>query len=412
MKTLVCFVIGAFLTIESTSAREWTRFRGPNGAGLSDAALPVQWTEKDYNWKVELPGVGHSSPVLWGDKIFVTAGEAPSGKRIIRCLSASDGKTVWTREFESSPYPMHLRNSIATSTPTVDAERLYICWATSESYTVMALDHDGEDLWQTDLGPYKSQHGFGASPIVFDGLVITLNQPDGDGELVALDCQTGKVRWKTPRQGKNATYSTPCVYQPPGRAAELIFTNWQHGITGVDPKTGKVNWELSVFEVTKQERAIASPLVAGDLVLGTAGFVSSQKHFVAVRPGNADKGEQPREVWRLEKAVSYLPTPLVKGNRIFQVSELGIASCLELDTGKIVWQERVPGAYSASPVCAGENIYCVNNDGDVIVLKAADKFELLARNPLGEATQSTPAIAGGRIYFRTQSHLLSLGGSK
>lgn len=409
MKSLLCLFTGFCLAAAPATAQEWPRFRGLNGTGLSDAKLPAEWTEKDYHWKVELPGVGHSSPVLWGDKVFVTSGDGKTGQRIVSCLSTADGKTLWTKEWEGKPYPTHLRNSIATSTPAVDAERLYLCWATPESYTVMALDHAGKELWQTDLGPYKSQHGFGASPIVHEGLVIVLNQPDGDGELVALDAASGKVQWKTPRQGKNATYSTPCVYQPAGRPAELIFTNWQHGISGVEPRTGKVNWEISVFEVTKQERAIASPLVAGELILGTCGFVTAQKHFVAIRPGNGDRGEQPREVWRLERAVSYLPTPLVKGSRVFQVSEQGIASCLELETGKVVWQERVPGAYSASPVCAGEHIYCVSNDGDVLVLKAADEFEQLARNRLGEGTQSTPAIAGGRIYFRTQGHLISLG---
>jgi outer membrane protein assembly factor BamB len=324
-------------------------------------------------------------------------------------VGAADGKTLWTRAFDSSSYRMHRRNSVATATPAVDAQRLYLSWATPDQLMVMALDHQGKTVWETGLGPYPSQHGYGVSPIRFEDLLIVPNEQDGGGSLVALEANSGKVRWQVPRHGKNATYSTPCIYQPANRPAELIFTNWQHGITAIDPRSGKPSWEISVFDTAKQERSIASPVVAGDLVLGTCGFVSAQKHFVAVRPDGNGKA---KEVWRIEKAVSYLPTPLVKGDWIFLCSELGIASCVQAATGKVLWQERLGGTYSASPVCAGDHIYCVSDDGAVVVLAASDKFQVLARNTLGDATQSTPAIVNGRMIFRTESRLISLGGAK
>ncbi len=245
---------------------------------------------------------------------------------------------------------------------------------------------------------------------LFKDLLILPNEPDGNGSIVAVKTATGQQKWKTPRHGKNATYSTPCVYRPKDRAPELIFTNWQHGITALDPQTGQVNWESSVFAPTKQERAISSPVIAGDLVLGTCGFVTGQKHFVALRPYAADGKAQ--EVWRQEKAVSYLPTPLVKGAWIFCCSEQGIGTCLHAATGKVLWQERLGGTFSASPVCVGERIYCVSDTGKVVVLAATDTFDVLAENQLGEAIQSTPALAKGRIYFRTESQLISLGGKK
>ncbi len=394
-------------------AQEWARFRGPNGTGLNPASVPTRWTDNDYTWKVPLPGVGHSSPILWGDKVFLTAGEPKTGKRLVLCLNAVDGRTLWSREYEAKTYHTHQRNSFATATPAADEQHLYVSWATPDQYSVLALDHQGEKLWQADLGPYKSQHGFGVSPIVFEDLVIVPNEQDGTGAILALEARTGKVRWKLERQGKNATYSTPCVYQPANGPAELIFTNWQHGITAVDPRTGKVNWELSVFDTKRPERAIASPVVAGDLVLGTCGFVTAQKHFVAVRPGTpGPQGAKPQEVWRLERAVSYLPTPLVKGDLVFLCSEQGMATCLNASSGKLLWQERLNGNFSASPVCAGDHLYCVSNDGEVVILKASDKFELVARNGLGEATQCTPAVAGGRIFFRTQAHLICIGGKR
>ena len=148
----------------------------------------------------------------------------------------------------------------------------------------------------------------------------------------------------------------------------VVFTNWQHGITALDPRTGKVQWETSVFDTKKQERAIASPIIAGDLVIGTCGFVTAQKHFVAVRP---DGKGQATEVWRIEKAVAYLPTPLVKEGTIYSCSELGIVNCIEARTGKLIWQQRLEGKFSASPVCAGKAIYCARQAlGEVFVLKA------------------------------------------
>ncbi|MFN4260778.1 MAG: PQQ-binding-like beta-propeller repeat protein [Gemmataceae bacterium] len=417
MRTLPRFwMIGllSLVLIAPVGAQEWTRFRGPNGSGHGQATVPTTFTEKDFVWKVEIPGVGFSSPVLWGEKVFVTSADPKNGTRIVLCIDAKNGKTLWSQHYPATTYHTHLRNSYATSTPTVDAERLYLLWATPEQLTALALDHDGKLLWQSDLGGYRSQHGFGVSPILLDGKLIINNDMDGNGSLIALDGRTGKEVWNVPRRGKNATYSTPCVYQPAGSAAQLIFTNWQHGITSIDPATGKTNWEISVFEPSKPERAIASPVVAGDLILGTCGFVTAQKHFVAVRPPTPGMAEaKPQEAWRLERQVSYLPTPLVKGDRVFLCSERGVASCLNLKTGEVIWQERVPGAnYSASPILIDDRIFCISNEGDVLVLRAADQFEILGRSSLGDGTQSTPALANDRMYIRTNGHLIALGGKK
>ena len=260
-----------------SDAQEWNRFRGPNGTGISAVEFPVQWTAKDYKWTAKLPGRGHSSPVVWQDHVYVTASNDKTGKRFVQCLSVKDGKLIWEREFDDASYKLHLRNSIATSTPCVGEHGLYLTWATPQNYVVQALDRlTGKDLWQQNLGPYVSQHGFGASPILFEDLLILTNEQDKGGWLHALQAKTGKEVWRIQRQSGNATYSAPCIYQAQGRAPEIIFTNWKHGITSVDPRTGKVRWEISCFEPKKQERAIASPIIAGDLVIGTCGFVTGQ----------------------------------------------------------------------------------------------------------------------------------------
>lgn len=396
------------LATASSFAQEWTRFRGPNGSGVSTAtAIPIQWTEKDQLWKVKLPGVGHSSPVLWGERIFVTSGDEQSGKRIVVCLNAKDGSRLWTRELEGERHGKHKDNSFASASPAVDERRLYLSWATPKEYVVQALDHDGKDVWRVDLGPYKSGHGFGSSPIVHEDLVIIANDQDGQSTVAALDRATGKDRWKTARKSK-ASYATPCVFEPKGKPAELILTSWEHGITSIDPKTGKVNWESDIFSKGHVETPIGSPIVAGDLVLGTCGWLGVKKEVVAVRP--AQRGDDKREpIYRLDRAAPLCLTPLAKDDLLFLWSDEGIVSCANSTTGEVYWRERVPGTYYGSPVWAGKHLYCMSRDGDVLVLAAAKEFKQVARNPLGEGSHSTPAIAGGRMYLRTFSQLICVG---
>jgi hypothetical protein len=408
---IVLFGFAAAEMLSAADQSTWPRFRGNNGDGIWELANPpVKWTESDFAWRTEIPGSGHSSPVVWGERLFVTSGDSKTGERFLVCLDALDGRTRWTMRFPGDAYHTHARNSFATSTPSVDGQHVYCCWAVPQKYSVMALDHDGKLIWESNLGPYKSQHGFGASPIVFQDLVIVADEQDDGGSLVALSVADGAIRWRIPRKGKNATYSTPCVFQSPEQPPQVIFTNWQHGITSVDPATGRTNWELSVFEVNKNERAIASPIVAGSLVLGTCGFVTAQKHLVAVHPGNPSPNEAAREVWRMERAVAYLPTPLYYEARVYCCSEQGIATCLKAETGEQVWQQRLGGNFSGSPVCTGKYLYCPSNDGTVYVLATGDTFELVAKSPLGEGTQATPAIANNRIYFRTLRHVLAIPG--
>jgi outer membrane protein assembly factor BamB len=389
--------------------QEWTRFRGPNGSGVGAApTLPARWAEKDYNWKVPLPGVGHSSPVLWGERIFLTSAEEDTGKRLVLCLHAHDGRRLWSREYAGERHGKHQDNSFATATPAVDEARVYLSWGNPREYLVVALDHDGKEVWRTDLGSFRSGHGFGPSPIVHEDLLVVPCEQDGPSTLFGLDRATGKVVWKVPRKSK-ASYTTPCVHQPPGRPAELIFTSYEHGITALDPKTGRVVWERDVFDKRHVETAIGSPVVAGDLVLGTCGWMGVRQEVVAVKPLYGEE-KKTTEVYRIDRSAPLCTTPLVRGDLLFLWADGGVVSCADARTGQVYWRERVSGSYYASPVCAGDRLYGVSREGEVVVLAAAKHFEVLARNPLGEGSHSTPAVAGGRMYLRTFSHLISVGG--
>jgi outer membrane protein assembly factor BamB len=401
------------LVLTPTLADEsWTRFRGPNGSGLSSATtIPVRWTEKDYRWKVELPGVGHSSPVLWGDRLFVTSAEEKNSTRLLLCLRVEDGRRLWSQTFGGERHGKHADNSFATATPAVDERHVYVCWGNAREYLVVALDHEGKEVWRASLGSFKSGHGFGPSPIVHEDLLVVPNDQNGDSALVGLERATGVVRWKVPRKSK-AHYSTPCVYRPAGQPAELIFTSYEHGITAIDPKTGRVTWELDVFDKRHIETAIGSPIVAGDLVLGMCGWLGVRQEVVAVRPAAGADRAKVTEVYRINRSAPLCTTPLVQGDLLFLWSDEGLVTCADLTTGKVHWRERVPGSYYSSPICVGDRLYGVSRDGEVVVLAASRRFELLARNPLGEGSHSTPAVADGRMYLRTFSHLISLGGKK
>jgi outer membrane protein assembly factor BamB len=210
---LLTTLLTAALFAPASRAQEWDRFRGPGGAGHADAntALPAQWTDKDLAWRIDLPGIGHSSPVVWGERVFVTTCDEDATKRTLVCVRATDGQTLWQREWPSRSFEKHANNSFASITPALDAERVYLLWSTPEHFSVIALDHDGKDVWQRDLGPYKANHAAGASPILYEDLLIVPNDQDGPSSIVALDKRTGAVRWQTPRKTTRFSASTPAV---------------------------------------------------------------------------------------------------------------------------------------------------------------------------------------------------------
>jgi outer membrane protein assembly factor BamB len=396
----------------ATAQEEWTRFRGPNGTGISTAkGIPSEWTEKDYNWNATLPGKGHSSPVVWGDKVFLLSAAADSAERIVLCLDAATGKTLWERRYPSHTHAKHFKNSFATATPALDRDHVYCSWSTPEQYTLLALGHDGSEAWRVDLGPVVSQHSTGVSPIVFDDMVILSNDQDGPimdnpntgvSFLMALNTSDGQVRWRTERNSEVVSYSTPCVYRSPETGLpELIFNSQAHGISSIDPYTGRLNWEIGALD----KRAVSSPVVAAGLIFGTTGSGGGGNYVVAIHPG-----KNPTVAYKITQMAPYVPTLLAKDDLLFLWGDNGVVSCVDAATGKVHWRQRVGGNYSGSPIAILDRLYCIAEDGTVVVLAAGPDYQLIARNPLGENSNSTPAVAGGRLYLRTVSHLICVGG--
>lgn len=388
-------------------AQEWARFRGPNGSGISTAkTIPNAWAESDFNWKVELAGKGHSSPVAWGDQVFITTADAATGHFLVLCFDAVKGAKLWQTQFEVSPYHTHNYNTLASSTPAVDADRIYVVRTDPAHTLLLALDHQGQKIWEHDLGPSVTQHGGGASPILHDGKLIFPNEQEGTSFLIAVDARTGVTAWQVPRNSSDAAYSTPCVFTPANGPSQLIFNSESHGISAFAPATGKLIWE---FPGAFDKRSVSSPVIAGDLVLGACGSGGGGNYIIAVRPG-AEGGAKAERAYEIRRSAPYVPTSICVGEWLYLWSDGGIVSRVKAATGEVQWQERVGGDYFGSPIWVDGRLFNISSRGEVVVVSAGEKFEVLARNALNEAAHSTLAVAGGRMLIHTVSHLISVGG--
>jgi outer membrane protein assembly factor BamB len=386
----------------ATFAQEWSRFRGPNGTGLSDSKFAPKFAPTDFSWKIELPGGGHSSPVLWGKKLFIACCDDHTARRTLLCINADDGSTIWRRDVDSQTHKLHMNNSYASGTPAVDGEHVYICWSTPAELTVMAYNMDGTDAWNAPLGAFISQHGGGQSPIVMGDLVLLTDINEGPSSyLFGLDRKTGQVRWRTP-MGRTDKFcpASPCLYQPAGGPEQAIFLSKVEGFSGIDLATGKILWETpGVFDA----RAVGSPLIWHDLIIGACGDNGIGHQLAAVHPGTA--ASPASKAWVTGNDTPYVPTMLIKNDLLFCWNDIGVITCRQPATGKVIWQQRVPGTFFGSPVCADQTIYALSQKGEVVSIAAKDKFELLGRTPLEEKSNATPAIAEGKMFFRTYTHL-------
>ena len=394
----------------SLDGEEWPRFRGPDGAGQSEATtIPAVWTRQDYKWRVEVPGTGHSSPVVSGEQVFVMSAIQEDATRIIRSLKSVDGSLLWEVRFPSSTSDLGASSSYDTASPTVDAQHIYAAWGSPRGYIVVALDRpNGKEVWRRDLGSFQGDHGFGPSPIRFENMVILANDQSGPSLTVALDRQTGQTRWTVERRTARSAYSTPIIYRPENGPAQLILTSTSHGMSSLDPRTGKLNWEVA--DLFGKHRVVASPVAAGGLIFAQCGRGGGGQRMVAVRPPDPSSGSNAQVVYEIEGSLPYVPTPVAHGKWLFWISDGGVASCIDTETGQRVWRERIGGNFFGSPVRVGNRIYCISRAGEMVVFAAAPQYQLLGRVDLEEPSHSTPAIAGGVMYLRTFSHLMAIGG--
>ena len=396
------------------AAQEWTRFRGPNGTGHSPAkGVPVTWTERDFRWRVPIAGESHSQPVIWGARMFVLTALDAGRERALLCLDKNDGRELWRRSYTQPTHRPGSKNSgFANTSAVVDAQRVIATFVSDQHQWVRAFDHAGKELWSRDLGPFLSQHGHGASPMIFEGTVIVPNDQDGASFVVALDLKTGAEAWRSDRSaGRNpnisAAYCTPITHAHADGTVELLLTSHSHGVSSLDARTGAARWEAPAYD----KRMVASPIVAGDVVIGSCGSGAGTANFLtAIKLGGKGNVAKTHAAYTLRRGTPYVPTPLYLDGRLYLISDAGIASAIEAATGREIWSERLPRAeFFGSPVLIEGKIYAPTTKGEMVVLATGDTFRELGRSPLGEGTHSTPCVDGGRIYVKTFSHLVCVG---
>ena len=396
----------AVLGVAALAAADWPRFRGVNGLGVADATpLPTAWSGTDgVAWKTALPGTGNSSPIVAGGKVYVQASSDDDSARLLICLDAKTGAIDWTATRPGVKTHAHAKNSLASSTPAADADRLYAVFWDGREVALAAYDFAGKPLWSKVLGGYVSQHGVGLSPVTHAGKVYVNYDQDGAAEFVCFDGKTGDKVWSAARKPFRACYSSALIREVNGRV-EVIDAS-SAGVTAYDPASGSVRWNWAWKFDGPALRTVGSPILVGDTLVAVSGDGGGSRSMVALK-----LGDEPTLLWEKRKETPYVPSPLVKGEHLYWVTDSGLATCAELATGKILWSERAfSKAISASPLLSGDNVIAVAEDGKAVVFKATPKgFEKVFENALGEAVFASPAAADGKLYLRGSKHLFALG---
>jgi outer membrane protein assembly factor BamB len=434
---IVLMTICAVVVSRGAHADNWPQFRGPNSSASADKiGMPDEWsTDKNVRWIASVQGHGWSSPVVWGNRVFLTTvlndktpkprpglyiqdlqGKIPPGAHrwMVYCFDLASGKVLWHREAKTGlpATPIHLKNTYASETPVTDGERLYVYFG---NLGVWCYDLDGKELWSRDLGAYKTRMGWGtgASPVLHNGRLYIVSDNEEKSFLTALDGRSGKEIWKVERDEKS-NWATPFIWENSKRTE--IVTPGTNKVRSYD-LDGKPLWEMKGMSVI----TIPTPSATKDLLYISSGYILDVTRPVyAIRPGASgdislkDKETSNEHIaWCQKMAGPYHPSPLLYGGHVYVLLDKGFLSCYDAKTGKEIYsRQRIdPGSdkFTASPVAADGKIYCVSEDGHTFVIRAGPKFELLAKNGLDEMVLATPALVRDGMLLRTATKLYRIG---
>ena len=421
---------------------DWPSFRGLNASGVVDGQnLPDQWDgEKDVNirWKTAIPGLAHSSPIIWGNRLFVTtaltskdeadfkhglygAGDASedqsSHKFDLYCLDKATGKVLW-RQTAHEGVPIskrHIKATYANESPATNGK---VVVAFFGSHGLHAYDMEGKSLWHKDVGDLNAgaynaptmEWGTASSPIIYKNMAIIQCDNHDESFILAADLETGETLWRTTRD-ELPSWSSPTVYE--GKTRAELITNSPNFIRGYDPANGKELWRLG----GSSQITTPTPIFSDELIVVASGRRPEKPIFV-LRPGASgeitlkeEETSNAHVVWRKEGVGPYMPTPIIYGKYLYSLNNNGVLDCYELESGKDVYRERIPhvgGGFSASPIGADGKLYLPAEDGQIFVIKAGPEFALLTTNALGERIMATPALSEGVMYIRGERHLYAV----
>lgn len=403
MRQIIAAIFLTF-TLLPLRAENWPQWRGPRLDGTSlDHGFPTALEEKNLAWKVELPGSGHASPIVWADRVFTVAADAETQQRLLLCLDRATGTLLWQADVLKSPMEgKHRLNSHASSTPATDGQRIYTAFLDGAESVISAHDFSGALLWQVRPGVFASKHGFSSSPILFEDKVIVNCDHDGPGYIVALSREDGSELWRIERPNHTRSYCAPLIRHIAGRTQMILSGSMC--VTSYDPHTGSLLWMMD----GPTEQFVASPVFdeKSGLVLLTGGF--PEHHILAIRPDGIGDVTHTHIQWRTNKGVAYVPSPICESGWFLSVSDSGIGHCFDAATGEITWEERLR-EHHASLVSAEGRVYFLNDFGTLRTIRPGKTYDLLAESEIGEKIMASPALSEGQIFIRGEKSLLCLG---
>lgn len=401
MRRILCL---AFLLALSSPAwaENWPMWRGPTGMGVSsEKNLPVRWSNSEnVKWKVPLEGAGVGTPVIWNDRVFLTASSGRRNDRLhVQGFRRSDGKMLWhTRLLGTSPTDMYPPGGMAVPTPATDGKLLFVLFGTGD---LAALDLEGRPVWIRSLaeeyGPFRNRWGMGSSPILVDGTLLVQVDHWSRSYLLAVDAATGRNRWKADRDA-SVNWTSPLPIDRPGGKQVVVFGT--EIAKGYDLRDGKELWQVKGMHF----QCIPSPVLVGQDVVATSGVGS-----LGIRLDDSRGDLTATHIrWTNSKATAFLPSPVVLDDLVYLPGDRNFLTCLDGKTGKQIYKERLRGTFYASPVAGDGKLYVANKEGTVFVLKAGRDFEVLYENDMAESIVASPAISGGAIFLRGEKHLFCI----
>jgi len=380
----------------AAAATDWPWWRGPDSDNHAAGPLPPdEWSEtKNVLWKADVPGRGHSTPIVCGEMVYVTTADEKLEVKSLLAFDRQTGKQQWNTPVHSEGFMhTHQKNSQASATPACDGAHIYTVFMVDQGVWASAVDLQGEIAWQTKAGDFKSRHGYGSSPLIYKSLLIVVGDSSGGAFLTAIYRDSGKIAWRTPRNN-NASFGTPALLDVNG--APQLLVSGSEEVISYNPADGTELWRSEGPATTTANTMVAW----NDLVFSSGGY--PQRNLFAIRPSDQSI------VWK-DSVKVYVPSMLLLGDRLLAISDEGVAQLYAADTGDRVWRERLGGNFSSSPVTLDDRIYATNEAGKTFVFKAGDQLEILAENQLPSGGFASPVICDGTLYLRTDNQLFCIG---
>jgi outer membrane protein assembly factor BamB len=407
------FVLLLALNLKSA---DWPAWRGRDGTGVSlEKNLPSEWSkDKNIKWEVDLPGKGASSAITHGSRVYLTAQGEDTAQYLI-ALNQKDGQVIWQKQITQGKLKSHNLHNMATPTPVTDGKNVWVMFGNGE---LACVDLNGNIVWNRNLvkefGEYKTNHGYGSSPVLDDGKIYVACMHQGPSYLIAVDAKTGKTVWKKdrnlgPTDEAQDSYSSPFVLKSKGSSAILL--QGAEAVTASDPKSGETKWTFGQMKVPHPYgRTISGVTATEGTVLAVASGFQNRGYTVAIKPDGKGDVTSSHKLWSQAKYSPDCPTPLIYQGYVYLIRDDGMASCLDLKSGEPAWQERLFSEnVKVSPVAGDGKVYFTSGQANTAVVKAGPKFERLSRNQLNDVTVASPALSNGHIFLRTEQKLYCIG---